>query len=61
MLFCLTKKEKYVLMLKTKQKYENHLKHISLHMRRTCLTRHVSTRTSYNSIPPTRLLAIPKS
>ena len=30
-------------------------------MRRTCLSRHVPTRTTHNSIPPTRLVAIPES
>ena len=30
-------------------------------MRRTCLSRHVPPRTAHNSIPPTRLVAIPES
>ena len=52
----------YVILSKIKiKKHENHLKHHSFHLYRTCLARHVPTRTSNHSIPFTRLVAIPKS
>ena len=59
---CKKKLCSYVILSKIKIKNnENHLKHISLHLRRTCLSRYVPTRTTHNSIPPTRLVAIPES